>query len=42
MTQRVAAVLGGLADIELLGNIELKGLSRPVAVLNVGGLTTAR
>ena len=42
VTQRVAAVLGGLADIELLGNIELKGLSRPVAVLNVGGLTTAR
>ena len=42
VTQRVAAVLGGLADIELLGNIELKGLSRLVAVLNVGGLTAAR
>jgi len=42
VTQRVAAVLGGLADLELLGNIELKGLSRPVAVLNVGGLTGAK
>jgi len=42
VTQRVAAVLGGLADLELLGNIELKGLSRPVTVLNVGSLTAAR
>ena len=42
VTQRVAAVLGGLADLELLGNIELKGLNRPVAVLNVAGLTAAR
>ena len=42
VTQRVAAVVGGLADLELLGNLELKGLSRPVAVLNVGGLTAAR
>src|SRR5215468_5459659 len=42
VTQRVAAVVGGLADLELLGNIELKGLSRPVTVLNVGSLTAAR
>ena len=39
VTQRVAAALGGLADLELLGNIELKGLSRPVAVLNVNSLS---
>jgi adenylate cyclase len=42
VTQRVAAALGGLADIELLGNIELKGLSRPISVLNVIGLAAAR
>jgi adenylate cyclase len=42
VTQRVAAFLGGLADLELLGNVELKGLSRPVPVLNVSGLTAAR
>ncbi|MGC2199167.1 MAG: response regulator [Stellaceae bacterium] len=39
VTQRVAAALGELADLELLGNIELKGLSRPVAVLNVSSLS---
>ncbi len=39
VTQRVAAALDGLADLELLGNIELKGLSRPVAVLNVNSLS---
>jgi adenylate cyclase len=42
VTQRVAASLGGLAELELLGNIELKGLSRPVPVLNVSSLTAAR
>jgi adenylate cyclase len=42
VTQRVGAALGGLADLELLGNIELKGLSRPIAVLNVIGLAAAR
>ena len=42
VTQRVAVSLSGLADLELLGNVELKGISRPVAVLNVGGLTVAR
>jgi class 3 adenylate cyclase len=41
VTQRVAASLGGLADLELLGNVELKGISRPVAVLNVGRLVSA-
>jgi adenylate cyclase len=42
VTQRVAAALGGLADLELLGNIELKGLSRPIAVLNVIGRAATR
>jgi class 3 adenylate cyclase len=41
VTQRVAASLGGLADLELLGNVEFKGISRPVAVLNVGRLVSA-
>ena len=35
ITQRVAAAIGELAELEPLGNIALKGLSRPVAVLNV-------
>ena len=42
VTQRVAASVGEFADLELLGNIELKGLSRPIAVLNVSGLTAGR
>jgi class 3 adenylate cyclase len=35
ITQRVAAAVGELAELEPLGNLALKGLSRPVAVLNV-------
>jgi class 3 adenylate cyclase len=35
ITQRVAAAIGELAELESLGNLALKGLSRPVAVLNV-------
>jgi adenylate cyclase len=36
VTQRVAGAIDGVADLEPLGDITLKGLSRPVAVLNVG------
>jgi adenylate cyclase len=42
VTQRVAVSLAGLADLEPLGNVELKGISRPVAVLNVTGLAGVR
>ena len=38
VTQRVAAAVGGLAELEPLGNLALKGLSRPVAVLNVSSI----
>src|SRR5712675_674270 len=37
VTQRVAAAGDGLAEFERLGDLVLKGLSRPVAVLNVSG-----
>ena len=42
VTQRVAAAIGGTAALELLGDIPLKGLSRPVTVLNVSGLAPSR
>jgi class 3 adenylate cyclase len=42
LTQRVAAAIDGLAEIEPLGDLVLKGLSRPVAVLNVLGLGSSR
>jgi adenylate cyclase len=35
VTRRVAGAIDSLADLEPLGDIVLKGLSRPVAVLNV-------
>jgi adenylate cyclase len=35
ITQRVAAAIDRLAELEPLGEIALKGLSRPVAVMNV-------
>ena len=38
VTQRVAAAIDSIAELEQLGDIALKGLSRPVAVLNVSGL----
>ena len=38
VTQRVASAIECQADLEPLGNIAFKGLSRPVAVLNVSGL----
>jgi class 3 adenylate cyclase len=42
VTQRVAAAGDGLAEFERLGDVVLKGLSRPLAVLNVLGLGASR
>jgi adenylate cyclase len=42
VTQRVAAAGDGLAEFERLGDLVLKGLSRPLAVLNVLGLGSSR
>jgi adenylate cyclase len=39
VTQRVAAAIDSLADLEPLGSVVLKGLSRPVSVLNVNKLS---
>jgi class 3 adenylate cyclase len=41
VTQRVAAAVEGAAELEPLGDVALKGLSRPVTVLNVCGITAA-
>jgi adenylate cyclase len=40
VTQRVATAIENLAELEPLGDLILKGLSRPIAVLNVVGLGT--
>ena len=37
VTQRVAAAVGELTNFEPLGDLILKGISRPLAVLNVSG-----
>jgi DNA-binding response OmpR family regulator len=42
VTQRVAAAGDGLAEFERLGDLVLRGLSRPLAVLNVLGLGSSR
>jgi adenylate cyclase len=42
LTQRVAAAIDDLAEIEPRGDLVLRGLSRPVAVLNVLGLGSSR
>jgi adenylate cyclase len=42
ITQRVGSAIECQAELEPLGNVELKGLSRPVAVLNVLGLELRR
>ena len=42
VTQRVAAAIDNLAELQQLGDIALKGLSRPIAVLNVSGLVSSR
>ena len=41
VTQRVAAAVGELADFEPLGDMILKGISRPLTVLNVSGRTSS-
>jgi len=41
VTQRVAAAIDTMAELEHLGDIALKGLSRPIAVLNVSGLVSS-
>jgi class 3 adenylate cyclase len=38
VTRRVAGAIDSIAALEPLGDVALKGLSRPVAVLNVNGL----
>ena len=38
VTQRIAAEVADFANVSPLGEIRLKGLSRPVAVFNVEGL----
>ena len=40
ITQRVAATVEDVAELQPLGNLAVKGLSRPIAVLNVGGLAS--
>jgi adenylate cyclase len=42
VTRRVAGAIDSIADLEPLGDIALKGLSRPIAVLNVIRLAAAR
>jgi len=42
VTRRVAGAIDSIADLEPLGDIALKGLSRPISVLNVIGLAAAR
>jgi len=42
MTQRVAAAIDKIAELQQLGDIAFKGLSRPIAVLNVSGLVSSR
>ncbi|HEV2101113.1 MAG TPA: response regulator [Stellaceae bacterium] len=41
VTRRIAAAIDNVAEFEPLGDVALKGLSRPVAVLNVRGLASA-
>jgi len=38
INQRVYGVVGGLVEVEPVGEIVLKGLHRPVTVFNVLGL----
>ncbi len=40
VTRRIAAAVEGVAEFEPLGDLALKGLSRPVAVLNVRSLAS--
>src|SRR5947199_135368 len=40
VTQRVAAAIDGIAELQSLSDIAFKGLSRPITVLNVSGLVS--
>jgi adenylate cyclase len=42
VTQRVAGAVDSIVELEPLGDVALKGLSRPVAILNVLGLAPSR
>ena len=42
VTQRVAAAIDKLAELEPLGDTAFKGLARPIAVHNVSGLVASR
>ena len=42
VTQRVAAAIDKIAELQQLGDIAFKGLSRPIAVLNVSGLVSSQ
>jgi len=42
VTQRVAAAVESTAELQPLGDLALKGLSRPIAVMNVHGLVSNR
>ncbi|HJY52317.1 MAG TPA: adenylate/guanylate cyclase domain-containing protein, partial [Stellaceae bacterium] len=42
VTQRVAAAIDQLAELQHLGDVALRGLSRPIAVLNVSGLVSSQ
>lgn len=40
VTQRISAAIGEVAEFEPLGNVAIKGLSRPIVVLNVSKLVS--
>jgi class 3 adenylate cyclase len=42
VTQRVAAAIGKIAELQRLGDLAFKGLSRPISVLNVGRLVSSQ
>jgi class 3 adenylate cyclase/CheY-like chemotaxis protein len=42
LTHRVAAAIDNFAELELLGEVVLKGIARPVPVLNVVALVSSR
>ncbi len=42
VTQRVAAAIDKIAELQHLGDIPFKGLARPIAVLNVSGLVLSQ
>jgi class 3 adenylate cyclase len=42
VTQRVAAAVESTAELQPLGDLALKSVSRPIAVMNVHGLVSNR